>query len=61
MQDLSGSCVHVLLAGEIVGQIEMGRFRLDPSIGYVNLFYLMPDFQGKGLGAQLDLFTTTFL
>jgi mRNA deadenylase 3'-5' endonuclease subunit Ccr4/GNAT superfamily N-acetyltransferase len=61
MQDLPGSCVHVLLAGEIVGQIEMGRFRLDPSIGYVNLFYLVPKFRGKGLGAQMDRFAADFL
>jgi ribosomal protein S18 acetylase RimI-like enzyme len=61
MSDLPGSCVHAWLDGEIIGQIEMGRFRLDPSIGYVNLFYLIPECRGRGLGAQLDRFAVDFL
>jgi ribosomal protein S18 acetylase RimI-like enzyme len=61
MSDFPGSCVHVWRAGEIIGQIEMGRFRLDPSIGYVNLFYLTPEFRGKGLGGQLDRFAVDYL
>lgn len=61
MRDFPGSCVHVVQEDEIIGQIEMGRFRLNPSIGYVNLFYLVPWLRGKGLGTQLDQFATNFL
>ncbi len=61
MSDLPGSCVHVWLDGEIIGQIEMGRFRLDPAIGYVNLFYLISECRGRGLGAHLDRFAVDFL
>lgn len=61
MSDFPGSCVHVWLNGEIIGQIEMGCFRLDPSIGYVNLFYLIPECRGRGLGGHLDRFAVDFL
>ena len=61
MEDIPGSCVHVWQRGTIIGQIEMGRFRLDPTIGYVNLFYLTPEFRGKGLGGHLDQFAVDFL
>jgi ribosomal protein S18 acetylase RimI-like enzyme len=61
MNDIPGSCVHVWQRGVIIGQVEMGRFRLDPSIGYVNLFYLIPECRGMGLGAQLDRFAVDFL
>jgi ribosomal protein S18 acetylase RimI-like enzyme len=61
MKEIPGSCVHIWQRGEIIGQIEMGRFRLDPSIGYVNLFYLIPECRGKGLGSQLEQFAVDFL
>lgn len=48
------SVVHVWAGNEIIGQIEMGTLRGDPSCGYVNLFYLRPDMRGKGFGIQLD-------
>src|SRR5262249_41290753 len=38
--ELPGCAIHVWSAGTIVGQIEMDRFLLDPSIGYVSLYYL---------------------
>src|SRR5579863_4226961 len=37
----------------IIGQIEM-RPRGNPSIGYVNLFYLVPSARGRGLGEALN-------
>ena len=48
------SCQHVWLGERIVGQLEFGKVRLDPSIGYVNLFYLIPELRGQGHGAALD-------
>ncbi len=48
------SVVHVWNDNEIIGQIELGRLRDDQSRGYVNLYYLVPIFRGKGLGTHLD-------
>ena len=38
-QAFPGCCVHVWDGDQIVGQIELNRFKDDPSIGYVNLYY----------------------
>ena len=32
--------IHIWYEKEIIGQMELGRLREDPSTGYVNLFYL---------------------
>lgn len=48
-----GSMVHVLNGDRLVGQIEMTRLTDDPAVGYVHLFYLLPELRGRGLGAQL--------
>lgn len=58
---LPGCLVHVWQGNEIVGQIEMGRLAGDLSIGYVNLFYLIPALRGRGLGALLEAYAWTFL
>jgi ribosomal protein S18 acetylase RimI-like enzyme len=54
------SCVHVWQGERIVGQMEMRRWKRDPSIGYVNLFYLIPEFRGRGFGRQLDQYAANF-
>ena len=41
------------LRDRIVGQVEM-RPRGEPRIGYVNLFYLVPELRGSGAGASLQ-------
>lgn len=48
------SVVHVWSGDQIIGQIELGTLRDDPTKGYVNLYYLVPELRGRGLGAQLD-------
>ncbi len=48
------SCVHVWLAGEIVGQINFGIFAPDPSIGYINIFYVIPKWRGKGVAGEME-------
>lgn len=58
--DIPGSCVHVFKDARIIGQVEMMRWKEDPNIGYVNLFYLIPDFRGQGFGAQLDEYAASF-
>ena len=50
MQSIPGSCVHVWSGEAVIGQIEMGRFKGDPEIGYVNLYYLAPACRNRGLG-----------
>lgn len=59
--ELPGCLVHVWRGEEIIGQIEMGRQASDPAIGYVNLFYLIPDARGQGLGVLLEAYAWKFL
>lgn len=55
------SAVHVLFKNEIIGQIELGKLKTDPSVGYVNLYYLLPQYRGQGFSALLDNYVTNFL
>jgi GNAT superfamily N-acetyltransferase len=52
--DLPGGCVHVWSAGRVIGQVELMRDRADASAGKVNLFYLVPEYRGRGLGKVLE-------
>ena len=61
MKTLPHSCVHVWHENQIIGQIEMGRWKQDFRVGHVNLFYLTPEFRGQGLGQQLEQHAATFL
>jgi len=61
MRSLPGSCVHVWSRDSIIGQLQMGRFRPDPQLGYVNLYYLAPSYRDRGLGGQLDGYATEYL
>ncbi|MEM9766305.1 MAG: GNAT family N-acetyltransferase [Cyanobacteria bacterium P01_D01_bin.71] len=60
MQEIPNSCVHVWQEDQIIGQIEMGRWNRDTSVGYVNLFYLIPTCRSQGLGKQLDRHAAQF-
>ncbi|NER82962.1 MAG: GNAT family N-acetyltransferase [Leptolyngbya sp. SIO1D8] len=60
MAEIPNSCVHVWQGAQIIGQIEMGFWKRCPSVGYVNLFYLMPEWRGQGLGQQLEQHATDF-
>lgn len=48
------SAVHVWRDDTIIGQIELGPRRGDPTCGYVNLYYLIAAERGHGLGKLLD-------
>jgi len=61
MRSIPASCVHVWSGQTIVGQLEMGEHKSVPRMGYVNLYYLVPAYRGRGLGRSLDEYTTTFL
>lgn len=54
------SVVHVWDGEEVIGQIELGQFRPDPSIGYVNLYYLKDCRRGTGLGIALDDYVSQY-
>jgi GNAT superfamily N-acetyltransferase len=54
MSELPGSCVHVWQGSSLIGQVELRGAREDPSEGYVNLYYLVPEKRGVGLGGALD-------
>lgn len=60
MAEIPNSCVHVWQGEQIIGQVEMMRWKRDASVGYVNLFYLMPEFRGQGLGQRLDEYAARF-
>ncbi|MEM8832459.1 MAG: GNAT family N-acetyltransferase [Cyanobacteria bacterium P01_G01_bin.19] len=60
MTEIPNSCLHVWKGEQIIGQIEMGRWKHNPSVGYINLFYLIPEFRGQGFGQQLDRYAANF-
>jgi GNAT superfamily N-acetyltransferase len=60
MRELPGSCVHLWRGTEIVGQLELGLTRAGPDIGYVNLYYLIPEVRGSGLSERLDEYVRSF-
>ena len=60
MTEIPNSCLHVWEGEQIIGQIEMSRWKHNLSVGYVNLFYLIPEFRGQGFGQQLDRYAANF-
>lgn len=54
----SQSCLHVWHNGDIIGQLHLGQF-LDEAIGYIHLFYVAPEWRGKGIAPQLDAYAMT--
>ena len=61
MQEMPGSCVHVWRGDELIGQVEIGRYRPEPTIGYVFLYYLVPECRNLGIGNQLDRYVVDYL
>ncbi len=51
------SCLHVWRGGEIVGQMNLGRF-VDPSVGYINVFYVAPACRGEGVADGMEQYAT---
>lgn len=50
------SCVFAWLDGEVVGQINLGRFN-NESIGYIHFFYVIPEWRGRGVAKRMSEFT----
>jgi ribosomal protein S18 acetylase RimI-like enzyme len=54
LQQFPGGLVIVEHNNQAVGQIEMQIKEYEfENIGYVNLFYLIPEYRGKGMGSEL--------
>ena len=47
------SCLHVWRGEEIVGQLHLGRF-VDPAVGYINMFYVSPEWRGTGVALAIE-------
>lgn len=60
MAELPGSCMHAWQDQQIIGQIMLGRWKKKSTIGYVNNFYLIPEYRGKGLGECLENYALDF-
>ncbi|MZI93201.1 GNAT family N-acetyltransferase [Vibrio sp. CAIM 722] len=45
--------LHVWWGHTLIGQLEFRTFYDEPEIGYVQLFYLLPEYRGQGLASQL--------
>jgi ribosomal protein S18 acetylase RimI-like enzyme len=61
MAEIPNSCIHVWSDEQIIGQLEMGHWQQDASVGYINFLYLAPAFRGQGLGKQLDRYAADCL
>lgn len=55
------AAVHVWLDDKIIGQLELGSIKDHPTIGYVSLYYLIPDYRGQGYSAALENHATQYL
>ncbi len=60
-RDLPGSCVHVWLKSQIVGQVEVRRDPNDAHRAHVLLYYIIHEFRGRGLGKHLDTYVESLL
>ncbi|MCA0992122.1 GNAT family N-acetyltransferase [Pseudalkalibacillus hwajinpoensis] len=53
--------VMVEKEGECIGQLELSVKEYEGrKIGYVNLYYLVPEFRGKGIGKELHQYASNF-
>ncbi len=53
--------VYIWLDSQLIGQLQFGQFKLEPSAGYINLYYLIPEMRGKGFSDQLDEYAMSVL
>ena len=53
--------VFALEDDNVIGLIELGPYRVDDTIGYVNLYYVVPEARNRGVGKQRDDYATSYL
>lgn len=54
------SCVHLWHKDSIVGMLELKPYGADPSVGYINTYYLAPEGRGQGWTDLLNEHIRTF-
>lgn len=52
---------HIWRGQQIIGQLELGERKTIDDFGYVNLYYLVPNWRGRGVSYHIDEFAMTFL
>lgn len=55
------SAALVTQDSKIIGQVTAGKWRQDASVGYVNLYYLIPEKRGVGLSRYLEDYAVNYL
>jgi GNAT superfamily N-acetyltransferase len=55
------SAVLIWHESRIIGQVTAGQWKADPTIGYVNLYYLIPEMRGMGLSKYIESYAVTYL
>jgi ribosomal protein S18 acetylase RimI-like enzyme len=61
LEKFPGGIVLVEKDGKPVGQVELQIKAFDSKrVGYINLFYLIPEYRGKGYGSKLIAYTEHF-
>jgi RimJ/RimL family protein N-acetyltransferase len=55
------SVFHVWLDLQIIGQLELGERNPADDFGYVHLYYLAPEWRGKGYSELLDTFAMNYI
>jgi ribosomal protein S18 acetylase RimI-like enzyme len=60
ISELPGSCVHIWDDDRIIGQMEIRRSQDHARRGHVNLFYLVPEYRGRGVGQELEAYASRF-
>ncbi len=59
LMDKPNSGLHVWKNEQIVGQLQMGQF-VDPSIGYINLLYVVPEWRGIGIASVIEDYASAY-
>jgi ribosomal protein S18 acetylase RimI-like enzyme len=55
------NAVNAWLRGTLVGQVVLGSSDTEPNVGHVNLYYLVPQWRGRGFASQLDGYAVAVL
>ena len=54
------SAVHVWQRDRVIGQMELGADASPSLMGYINLYYLIPEVRGTGISQELDQYALEY-
>jgi GNAT superfamily N-acetyltransferase len=60
VQALPGSCVHLMLGNQAIGQVELSMDRSEER-GHIHLIYLVKNYRRKGWGKLLETYALRYL